>query len=706
MIKQIDIQGVKGVSVKYDLAPFTAITGPNFSGKTAIADAIRLALIGYVPSLGKRNQATMQLADGDTMSVTATFTDGKTNHRKWTQGPRGVKLSEDVDHEWPAEILDIGVWLAANQAERIRMVAGASGASEELAKLVSDFNGRRGIDTVEKLEAEIAGLKEALKVTKAQAKTYEQTLRGGSDIDTDSAPVNHDPDAVKKANESVFAIRQQLLDAHREQSRLEQADHAADDAAAQLASIETLDKHSLTPAAAKDQIAALRNEMMVYTQTAHDLRAKVADAERGIRDYEQKIDQLEREKAELEKDEAVKNGIQYQLTGIPPTGEQIHWAQMAYDEAECNYRDARVKRIHAEEKRNDLWTQMHRLDGESCCPTCKNNQDGWQRHARAYYCDLIDKLDPEIVSLTAAEEAALDAVNAAQKQQADQRKLTAEYETVAKVTRRNAINLDLFTSRNILEQWQAAHAKAKQELEAHAVADQSQIGKEIEKLERLIDSTIKADSLQKLVADRPTAEQISEAMMANDRLQSSLLIAIAAEENAAAAHRAWIEQEERARMMAEARSRYDALNEEMVQANHQIDTLSGILLSQQEALWGAINRACKAFSSVAVEVNLEVRNGEIGARTPAGSWIPYDALSGSEQIIAAAAVQIALCERAPAKILMLDELSRMTHDTKAAFAAVLQELLDKKIVDQVIVVDWDTEFWADHKNVRTLDIAA
>lgn len=707
MIKNIDIQGVKGVRVIYELKPFTAITGPNFSGKTAIADAIRLALIGYVPSLGKRNQSTMQLADGDTMSVRATFEDNQANSRKWTRTGKGVSLKEDVGHEWPAEILDIGVWLGATQAERIRMVAGASGVSADLEKMVREFNGKAGIDTVEKLETEITALKESLKFAKAQAKTYEQTLRGAADIDTDAAPVADAKHAAITAAEKVWFIKSTLAEIQKELAKAEQADHAADDAAAQLAGIETLDANGMDENYARQKIASIRHDLTVQTQTTHDLRSRLETSNELVAKLTDEIARLNAERDELEKDYSVRNGIQYPISGIAPTGEQMHWARLVIDEAQENLTAARAARIHAEADRKQLEDAFNGLINEPCCPTCKNNSEGWIKHARLFYSEKIDKAQERVIELTVTEDASSDELKAAQKQLSDLTQRAKEHETVAKVARRNQINLEIFTAGEKLNRMREKIAKIQADLaDATNTAAQAEKLAEADKLERLIDSSRKAESLQAIVKARPDVDYINQLVGKNEDVQAALVIAVADEQNALAAEKAWIEQEERARMMAEARSRYDAINEEMAQTNHQIDVLSGILLGQQEALWGSINRACKAFSDVAREVTLEVRNGEIGARNESGSWIPYDALSGSEQIMAAAAVQIALCERAPAKILMLDELSLMTERTKSAFADVLQKLLDEKVIDQVIVVDWDTPFWADHKNVQTLDIAA
>ena len=64
-ITRVEAENLKGRSFAYDLSPQVAIVGENFSGKTSIIDAIRLALIGYIPELGKLPSATWQLSSGE-----------------------------------------------------------------------------------------------------------------------------------------------------------------------------------------------------------------------------------------------------------------------------------------------------------------------------------------------------------------------------------------------------------------------------------------------------------------------------------------------------------------------------------------------------------------------------------------------------------------------------------------------------------------
>ncbi len=66
------ISGLKCWSdTNVELGPFTAIQGPNGSGKTAIIQAVRLALLGYDPETGKKLDQTRKLNAPDAVKETA-----------------------------------------------------------------------------------------------------------------------------------------------------------------------------------------------------------------------------------------------------------------------------------------------------------------------------------------------------------------------------------------------------------------------------------------------------------------------------------------------------------------------------------------------------------------------------------------------------------------------------------------------------------
>lgn len=87
---------VKGISFSHELKPVTLFVGNNATGKTARLDAIRLLLKGYLPRLGVQASSTMSLAGADdpALRVLGTTFNGHAAHRIWTRG-KGGKIEKD-----------------------------------------------------------------------------------------------------------------------------------------------------------------------------------------------------------------------------------------------------------------------------------------------------------------------------------------------------------------------------------------------------------------------------------------------------------------------------------------------------------------------------------------------------------------------------------------------------------------------------------
>lgn len=105
-IKSIAAVNFKGRSFTHELAPINIVTGPNDSGKTAVADAIRVGLLGYLPSLGKTAGATFQLATGKAMSVRVDMNGGGTVSREW-ELKKGRVSSKGADSGFPDMLFDL-----------------------------------------------------------------------------------------------------------------------------------------------------------------------------------------------------------------------------------------------------------------------------------------------------------------------------------------------------------------------------------------------------------------------------------------------------------------------------------------------------------------------------------------------------------------------------------------------------------------------
>jgi len=155
-ITRVEAENLKGRTFFYDLSPQVAICGPSFSGKTAILDAIRLALIGYLPELGKLPKATRQLCSDDFMTARVEFDNG---------ADARFEINEKQEHELPALInwaieraeiplLNAAAYFAMSERERYQYVF-------DIAKMPEAFTATAILADLRSLKFEQVGTEEA-----------------------------------------------------------------------------------------------------------------------------------------------------------------------------------------------------------------------------------------------------------------------------------------------------------------------------------------------------------------------------------------------------------------------------------------------------------------------------------------------------------------------------------------------------------------
>lgn len=124
--QSISITNVKNRDGHYAISPVSVFTGPNWSGKTSLLSAVKIALLGYEPKLGKQHRATIQLAaeNRPEMSVTMTFDTGSFS-RTWKQGKDdAIKYSEtNTMPKVPAILMDMaGYFGLKTEQDRVNYV--------------------------------------------------------------------------------------------------------------------------------------------------------------------------------------------------------------------------------------------------------------------------------------------------------------------------------------------------------------------------------------------------------------------------------------------------------------------------------------------------------------------------------------------------------------------------------------------------------
>ncbi len=96
MIPNLSLRNFKGVSASYSFAAGNYIHGPNFAGKTAIDQAIRCLVLGYVPGVAKTAAGLRQFASDLPMSVSADPVLGQRLAVAFDRVKNAVKQTEDA----------------------------------------------------------------------------------------------------------------------------------------------------------------------------------------------------------------------------------------------------------------------------------------------------------------------------------------------------------------------------------------------------------------------------------------------------------------------------------------------------------------------------------------------------------------------------------------------------------------------------------
>src|SRR5256886_2954275 len=145
-LKSIAGENIKGQSFTHELKPVTLIVGDNYSGKSARVEAVKLALLGYVPGLGRRPQDIYALASGDKMSASVTDEAGTVTRREWALERGAVKATQAATMAVPPVLLDTREYFERTAAERLQYVfekVPSLGPTVTEAGVIADLRGLR-----------------------------------------------------------------------------------------------------------------------------------------------------------------------------------------------------------------------------------------------------------------------------------------------------------------------------------------------------------------------------------------------------------------------------------------------------------------------------------------------------------------------------------------------------------------------------------
>lgn len=652
-ITRISARALKGRDFSIDTTPTTLIVGPNYSGKTAIIEAVRLTLLGYIPEIGKRNTATFELASGAQMEVELKLdTDARLKRRFWME-KGSVKTDDNIGEaaaEYSTPLLDAGAYFAMTETERTDYVFArvtlppqftAAGIIAKLHQL--SF----GEDHTEELqEAKVtviatcekqfrdfpkladaltalttATLKEQFTITNARAKDTAGAIRTLTELKLREDECS----AVTLTDLRNEAARLDglLAEAQREHGALTERAAAAAKLLARRRELETL-------------LAAPEPEWPLVPQPPSELP------------------EIARLQTELD-------AVNAAIDKLPdPDGNAESNANRAKNEwtvAAGELRDARKRLV-------DAITAVEEFDALECCPTCKAKGKGWKAGVLASLNITSEVASVAVDKAIAAEEIA----------KASSDKAIAECDAA----RAAAANRSELCAKAVLlgREIDAAKLRKSENARRHEVAvaqqqrnrdqwknDRTARTQELARMEEVAgpteDETVASRAaVLNIEADRTvTRGKITAA----ERLQNDL------------------------RRAAEA-----ARENTLAVAKVDVIKLVGKTLKEQKAemvaaAFGALLVTANSICGGILPSPLAFHEGEIG-RWGSNGFICHRVFSGVEKLLAYVSIAAALSSTAPFKLLILDELARATGAVQAQILASLEAAVKAGTLDQVVVV--------------------
>lgn len=719
--------GIKARTFTAALQPVTVIAGPNDSGKTAIADAVRLALLGYIPELGKTNAATFAIASGSEMTIEAEIEGLGTISRKWRKTAKTVTATatgaESIGEATPIAMMDARDYFSRSPAGQISLLFSLIELDEskfssetirtelidaepDFAETVARLAVKQGdsmeawiIATMEKFTAEIKSAKETAERFNGAAQSIIQLREQKPIIDAAAATqkdaeIRESIDRLGKEKAVFEAQGRAVMQIEQNRAKL----------AASLKAITEKVREGLRES--KVIAGELESAVAMEAGLAADLRTESARWEQYKAGQWQR-EKLTREIAQIQiPPESVGPDRLRELEAVITENalkpNEYGIAEQALNSERFNADAKTIARINREQEiaaHDDRYRSQSQADK---CPTCGTCGDAWKTALRTKYeaekAELLARWEAE----KAAESEATVKHKAASREIA---KLRDKMQT-AQLARES---LHRFEGEIATRQVAVARLAAKQvelaSLETGGGMNEPKKTAIHIQTEALI-AKLRAELIEATESERAAEEMRSidariqelppEDPNDPDARAYSLECEISElrEDLAASAETLKLVSAQLAeeKTLIESREASDKATNEM----KAMKALRDLLAKKREEMInesvGPILGTVNFFTRNIIPTALEYRDGEIG-RFNGPSWVPVRAMGGTHQAAVYAGINAALGTKAPAKIVIVDEMGRFDTANKRQFVRNIQHAIRNGLIDQFIGIDTAPAEW-------------
>lgn len=615
----------KGSTFTHRLAPVTLFHGRNAAGKSSRIEALTLALLGYLPGVGKKGSDLFaRLSSGAAMGVgvdfdNPAFNGGQGVGRRWREAKGSVKYEGSGDAlDFPAVALDPDEFLGLSGPEQVKALFRAV---QLPPGMTVDALCRRAADAVDKADVEgdhsiRRPIQQELAdwVTNFKPDDWDQTLQSLVDALVAEAGLKK-----RLATQSVQRMEKTL-----QGLAMTPASAPADpECESKLA-------------AARAVLLGLEKELAAKEQAGRTAKAALDETARLAA---QAVDETEA-RAELAAIEAGKADIGKRCLAGPPD----------VDAAVNAHHEAFVKAKQASDRSSDYARRVQSAEAklaaakqDKVCPHCGQSVVELKK-------DLVAKLEAELLAILAEpqEDAAPLMAVVAETEKAKQ----AAFEA------RRDYDRDQSQFRALSERHAAILAK----LDGNAKAAEAKAA--VPGLEQQL-AALRAD----YSFTKTQAEEARASVTALETAYSQLLAQRADDRRRAEA----AGELEKARVYERCcKSLKEVLDQEQ---RDMVSTCVKPLVEGASVLFRAIRGEALSY-----------RDGEIGIQRGGAFW-SHRSFSGTEKALFHAGVSFALAKAAPVRIVVLDELGRLDRKNKAALITALLRMIAEGQIDQAILAD-------------------
>jgi DNA repair exonuclease SbcCD ATPase subunit len=637
-LRHIEAKNVKDRTFSFDLSDAVAIIGPNFAGKSAIPDAIRLGFIGHLPEIGKLPKSTWELSGGEEMFVELRFDNEACLSRRFylKNGAPAVASHHDAGISFEEletiPLLNAEHYFSLTDRQRTDYVF-------ERIKLPETYSSEAIIAGIEQLSLGEAHSEQVEKAKRALMVDVKKCFAGNVTIQ----------DGLSQAVE-IFRQRFTYWNARAKETQgavttLTELKLRENEISAE--SIGAIQRDIDAAARRKEELDTTKGSLTQKRDTAERTAGRRRQLQEAleaepVRDYAVALKQKRKEKEALEKDLVADpkpeelDAVRHDIRNASDVKQR---AQTTFD------RQGQIIK-EAEEGLNEL-------SALQTCPYCKSKSKGWKAN-----------LETE---LTQRKNDALGLQKVADKQVRSAERLIAE-------------------STEKLEAW------------VRAQSNNDDIRRKLSLIETAIDSLEHEQATEKEkrsrrkteLAELPEPEgtkdlerQLSE--LHEQRLAvAQELSVLTGKLNGARALAQDLKRAAQAQLEHEDANAYVVMIKSI--ASYLKEKRSKIVEEVFDKLLKVANQLCGDILMTPIAMH----EGTIG-RWGETKFIPHQVFSGTEKALAYIAIAIALSADAPIRIPILDEFGRLDKDNQREVIEVLQDMVTDGVIDQFIIVGTDIE---------------